>query len=62
MGFLVEGNTCLLTKGRRAGNTVTIMKVFGERYVAIKDEKGLERKCSVKHLAPMAQIRAAPDV
>ena len=52
MGFITEGNVCSLTAGRRAGRQVTIKKVVTEKFVLVTDEKGRERKCSVKHLLP----------
>lgn len=52
MTMMREGAVCVLTKGRRAGQTVTITKVVGEQFVVVKDGKGRERKSSVKHLMP----------
>ena len=48
-----EGEECVLLKGRRAGNKVTISKVLeGGSYAVVKDDKGKERKCAVIHLMP----------
>jgi ribosomal protein L14E/L6E/L27E len=58
MTFIHEGSVCVLTKGRRMGNEVTIAKVVGDKFVVVKDEKGRERKCSVKHLVPAAHKKA----
>ena len=53
MGFMEEGAECVLMKGRRAGTKVTVTKVLeGGSFAVVKDEKGKERKCSVKHLMP----------
>jgi ribosomal protein L14E/L6E/L27E len=48
-----EGKHYLLTKGRRAGQKVTVSKVVDDRFVVVKTEKGAERKCSVNHLVPV---------
>ena len=52
MGFMQEGVECVLMKGRRAGKKVTVKKVVGENFAVVTDDKGNERKCSVKHLMP----------
>jgi ribosomal protein L14E/L6E/L27E len=51
-GVIQAGKHYILSKGRRAGQKVTISKVVDERYVVVKTEKGTERKCSVNHLIP----------
>lgn len=57
MSFMEEGVECVVTKGRRAGNKVTVKKVVGENFAVVTDDKGNERKCSVRHLMPAAKKR-----
>lgn len=52
-GFIQSGKQYTLAKGRRSGQKVTVSKIVDERFVVVRTEKGLERKCSVNHLIPV---------
>jgi ribosomal protein L14E/L6E/L27E len=52
VGVIQVGKKYSLTKGRRAGEKVTVSKIVDERYVVVTTAKGKERKSSVNHLLP----------
>ena len=51
MASIEEGRKCVITKGRRAGEEVTVSKLLDGNMVMIKGKKK-ERKISIKHLEP----------
>ena len=53
MSMIEEGNRCIVTAGRRAGEEVEITKVIEENFVLVKGEKVKERKISIKHIKPV---------
>ncbi|MFQ5406156.1 MAG: 50S ribosomal protein L14e [Candidatus Micrarchaeia archaeon] len=52
MGAIKEGTKAVLTRGRRAGNQVEIVKVIDVNFVEVKDAKGKQRRCNIHHLEP----------
>jgi len=51
-GVIQVGKSYSLTKGRRAGEKVTVSKIVNDGYVLVTTSKGKERKSSVNHLIP----------
>ncbi len=54
MGALKEGTKCIKTRGRKTGQTVTVVRVIDKNFAEIKDEKGKVKRCNVQHLEPLA--------
>ncbi len=53
MSSIQVGRKCVKTRGRKAGQTVTITKVIDRNFVEITDNKGKAKKCNVMHLEPI---------
>ena len=53
MSSIQIGRKCVKTKGRKAGQTVTITKVIDNNFVEVNDAKGKTKKCNVMHLEPI---------
>ncbi|MDP3742173.1 MAG: 50S ribosomal protein L14e [Candidatus Micrarchaeota archaeon] len=53
MSSIQVGRKCIKTKGRKAGQTVTITKLIDRNLVEITDSKGKAKKCNVMHLEPI---------
>ncbi len=52
MGAFDIGHSCIVTAGRRIGTEVIVVRLIEPSFVLAKDEKGKERKYSMKHLEP----------
>lgn len=55
MAAIEEGRICVVTRGRRAGQRVTITKIFRQGFVQARDDKGKERKYSIQHLEALGK-------
>lgn len=44
------GKKAVKTKGRKAGQEVTVTKVIDKNFVEVKDAKGKTKRCNVMHL------------
>ncbi len=44
------GKRAVKTRGRKAGQEVTITKIIDKNFVMVKDAKGKEKRCNVLHL------------
>ncbi len=53
MAAIEVGRKCVKLAGRDAGTDVTITQVIDKSFVKIKDAKGKEVKCNVRHLEPI---------
>ncbi len=50
MAAIQVGRKCVKTKGRKAGETMEIVKVIDKNFVEVKDEKGKVKRCNMLHL------------
>ncbi|NYZ74764.1 50S ribosomal protein L14e [Candidatus Micrarchaeota archaeon] len=53
MPAIEAGKKCLKTRGRQAGQEVTVVKVIDANFVEVKDAKGKVKRCNVLHLEPL---------
>ena len=44
------GRSAIITKGRRAGTKIKIIKILDKNFVEVELPKGKARKCNVAHL------------
>ncbi len=44
------GKKAVRTKGRKAGEEVTVTKIVDKNFVMVKDKKGKEKRCNITHL------------
>lgn len=44
------GKKAVRTKGRKAGEEVTVTKIIDANFVMVKDKKGKEKRCNIAHL------------
>jgi len=54
MAAIEEGRKCTIRNGRRINEEVEIVKLLENNLVLVSDQKGKERKISIKHLKPNA--------
>jgi len=54
MSAIEVGRKCVKTRGRKAGETVTIVKVLDSNFVEARDSKGKVKRCNARHLEPLA--------
>ncbi len=54
MSAIEVGRKCVKTRGRKAGESVTIVKVLDSNFVEVRDAKGKVKRCNVQHLEPLA--------
>jgi len=54
MGAIEVGRKCVKTRGRRAGETVTVVKLLDGNFAEVRDAKGKVKRCNVQHLEPLA--------
>lgn len=54
MAAIQVGRTCIKTRGRKTGETVTVTKVIDANFVEVKDAKGKVKRCNMAHLEPLA--------
>jgi len=48
--MIQKGQKLTKTRGKDKGAKVTVVDVIDPNYVTVKDEKGKERRCNIKHL------------
>lgn len=53
MAAIGAGSVCVLKRGRRAGERVTVTRVIDTAFAEIRDSKGKVRKSSIMHLEPV---------
>ncbi len=53
MPAIQTGSTCIKTRGRHTGETVTVVKVIDMNFVEVKSAKGKAKRCNVAHLEPI---------
>ncbi|MGC8851162.1 MAG: KOW motif-containing protein [Candidatus Micrarchaeia archaeon] len=53
MPAIEPGKKCLKTRGRKAGQEVTVVKVIDANFVEVKDAKGKTKRCNIQHLEPL---------
>lgn len=53
MSSIQIGRKCIKTKGRKAGQAVTITRVIDRNFVEVTDSKGKAKKCNAMHLEPI---------
>lgn len=54
MAAIEEGEKCIISKGRKAGEEVVVSKLLENNFVLVKGEKK-ERKVSINHLEPVEE-------
>mgnify|MGYP001616880986 CR=1 FL=1 len=54
MSAIEVGRKCVKTRGRKTGETVTVVKVLDANFVEVRDSKGKVKRCNVLHLEPLA--------
>ncbi len=54
MGAIEAGKKCIKTRGRKAGQTVTVVRLVDRNFAEVKDAKGKVKRCNVQHLEPVA--------
>ncbi len=52
MPAIEPGRVCVVKKGARAGEMVTIVEVVSDYTVKVKDTDGKEREMNIRHLEP----------
>lgn len=55
MPAIEKGRICMLTRGRRAGEEVTITKVVTDNFALVKTKDGKERKAAIRLLEPTSR-------
>lgn len=53
MAAIQVGSKCLKTRGRKAGQVVTVTKMIDKSFAEVKDEKGKAKRCNITHLEPL---------
>ncbi len=53
MPAIQAGSTCIKTRGRHTGETVTVVKMVDRNFAEVKDKKGKVKRCNVAHLEPI---------
>lgn len=56
MAAIEVGRVCIKKAGRDAGEEVVIVKVVDNNVVIVKNKKGKESRCSIRHLEPTAAV------
>ena len=50
MPAIEVGRKAVKTRGRTAGQKVTVTKILDKNFVEVTDEKGKKKRCNVLHL------------
>ncbi|MFA6330243.1 MAG: 50S ribosomal protein L14e [Candidatus Micrarchaeia archaeon] len=54
MGAIEVNRKCVKTRGRHAGEAVTVVKLLDGNFAEVRDAKGKVKRCNVQHLEPLA--------
>jgi large subunit ribosomal protein L14e len=54
MPAIQAGRKCIKTRGRKAGQVVTVTKLLEGGFVEVQDEKGKTKRCNLSHLEPLS--------
>ena len=54
MSAIEVGRKCVKTRGRKTGETVTVVKLIDANFVDVRDSKGKVKRCNILHLEPLA--------
>ena len=54
MSAIEVGRKCVKTRGRKTGETVTVVKLIYANFVDVRDSKGKVKRCNILHLEPLA--------
>jgi ribosomal protein L14E/L6E/L27E len=53
MPAIQVGRKVLKTRGRKAGQVVTVSRVIDANFVEVRDEKGKAKRANIAHLEPL---------
>ncbi|MBI2444921.1 50S ribosomal protein L14e [Candidatus Micrarchaeota archaeon] len=53
MAAIDVGRKCILLRGRKAGETVTVSKLIDKHFVEVTDAKGKQKRVNMAHIEPL---------